>query len=130
MNWKQTSLILLPLLLSCSRPTENAPTSTKGPATPTDKPVVGELTRAVIQNDASRAARLIQMGADVNENVGTESNRITPLLAAIALGNQPMANTLLAKQASTKPSYEGYDAIDYADYLSLDTTLALMKNGK
>lgn len=122
-------------LVGCQRSTEQtqpvAPAESEKPTTASDKPssdkpVLGELTKAVIQNDSSRVSRLIEMGADVNENIGSEANRITPLLAAIVLGNEPLASALIIRGASPLATFEGYDAVDLADHLSMTKTLELI----
>lgn len=118
--------ITLVCVANCSN--SGAPSEKETPNKPagTDRPVIGELTKAVIQNDSSRVARLLEMGADINENIGNAENRITPLIAAIALGSEPMANALLIRGASPLYAYGGYDAIDFADHLSLTQTLNIM----
>ena len=109
------------------------PADPQGPTTASDKPssdrpVLGELTKAVIQDDSSRVSRLLEMGADVNENIGTEANRITPLLSAIVLGNETLASALILRGASPLSTFEGYDAVDLADHLLMTQTLELLSS--
>lgn len=123
-------LVVVAILFGCTRNPEPPTANPVSPKTGADKPVVGELTKAVIQNDASRVSRLIEMGADVNENIGSQPNRITPLLAAVAMGNQTLANALIMRGASPLFSYGGYDTLDYADHLSLSDTLNMLSTWK
>ncbi len=121
--------LTLALVLSCSPTRKGAEPEKPGPPTTTIQgPVSGELVKAVLHNDVARVIRLLQMGSDVNEDLGNESGPITPLLVAVALGNEAMANTLLMRGASTLVLFEGYDVLDFADHLSLATTLELIKN--
>lgn len=95
-----------------------------------DSPALGELVCAVVLNDGPRINRLLAMGSDINENIGTQENQITPLLAAIALGNEPLIASLLMHGASQASAYQGYSATDFADFLNLELATTLLDDGR
>lgn len=93
-------------------------------------PEVGELSRAVARGDESETIRLIKQGADINENVGSDENRITPLLIAVADGNEKITHRLIRSGASLDIQYMGYGPGDYAAYGGQDSTLQLIQSAK
>jgi hypothetical protein len=104
-----------------------AGTGTGGIASPThadgssraelvSRPRKGDLCRAIRDGaDAKTIAELVERGADVNENLGDEENRITPLIVA-SLSRSPHATNirafLLSRMAHADATYEGYTADD------------------
>ncbi len=87
-----------------------------------EKPNKGDLIRAIIANDHRAFDGALLRGADVNENIGTASNEITPLLTAVAYDHQQMAFDLIERGAATHPAYEGFTAKDFAYEISGDFT--------
>ena len=93
--------------------------SPDGPAS--DRPELGRLTAAVIAGDIARVDRLLELGADMNENLGTPTEAITPILVAISAGNPVMAHSLALRGAMAWPGNRGYSAIDYALFVGMDS---------
>lgn len=118
------SIGILVLLWGCSQ----SPSSIQPPASENQGPVKGELVRAVTIGDTARVTKLIQMGADLNENIGDETNRVTPLLVAVALQNISVANGLILRGASFRDSFEGYNAFDFAEHMSLESVLGTIRS--
>lgn len=80
-------------------------------------PHPGDLTKAVVKNDLEAVRKLIQAGADINENTSTEpDHRITPLIAAVVMGHSPIAFELLRSGAESYSRYDGYSSRDFALY--------------
>jgi hypothetical protein len=104
---------------------DNSPGGSQTPAIPipTDRPEKGKLTLAVVNGDDARVSRLLEMGADINENVGDERDQITPLLVGIALGNERIASSLIIRGATVTRFFHGYSAADFADYLGQKTVI-------
>ncbi len=82
------------------------------------KPIVkvekGDLIRAIIDDDLERVKLLLNAGADINENIGSETDEITPLIAAVILRREQIASHLIEKGAQLHPMYKGYQANDFA----------------
>jgi hypothetical protein len=77
-------------------------------------PAKGELTRAAARGDLAAVRALIARGADLNENAGTDSAPLTPLIAALVSRQESTAQALFQAGASTTLSIRGYDAEDIA----------------
>src|SRR5262245_3763409 len=76
-----------------------------------EKPAaLGDLVRASADGDLKRVAALLDAGAGVNENVGTETDQLTPLVAATTKGHAEIVALLLKRGAATHPTYKGYSA--------------------
>jgi ankyrin repeat protein len=73
-----------------------------------------ELIKAVYEGDKKAVVELINAGANINETIGTEQNRITPLLTAIILENTEIARLLIQFDADLSVTYQGYKALEYA----------------
>lgn len=80
-------------------------------------PQKGDMVRAVVNNQLECLKDLLQAGADINENVGDEDNMIDPLLAAVALQRDQIANFLMERGAATHRMFHGYRAKDFSLYL-------------
>lgn len=76
--------------------------------------VHGALSRAVAKHDLTLTRTLVESGADVNENVGSEERPITPLLIAVAQGDEDIAKYLIGHGADAAVAYDGYTAADFA----------------
>ena len=88
---------------------------------------LGDLSRAVARGDEYGAIRLLNRGADINENVGTDENRVTPLLIAVADGNEKITHMLIRSGASLDVQYQGYRPSDFTAYGNQDSTLRLIQ---
>jgi len=80
-------------------------------------PERGALVDASARGDYDLAYSLIRRGADVNENVGTAEDSITPLIAATAKGRDRVVALLLQNGADVQASYQGYSSVDLAIFL-------------
>ncbi len=103
-----SSLLLLSIIalgLSCSRQ-KISPSATSYNH--------GDLVRAAATGDRKRVVELLGQGVDINENVGSIQQSITPLIVSIVRGHSSIASLLLANGASTDPKFDGYSAYDYA----------------
>ena len=69
---------------------------------------------AAAVGDENRAKELIRTGADINENVGTPDEALTPLLAATIAGHPAIATLLLKNGAALEPCFRGHDAFVFA----------------
>jgi hypothetical protein len=58
------------------------------------RPEKGDLTRAIIRGDEVAVRDLLRRGADPNENLGSTDAPITPLLAAMSLDEEKIAQVL------------------------------------
>jgi len=101
------------ILTGCTESPKGGTPSIAGART-SQQPVHGALVRAVAAGDVSRARALLKQGADINENVGTETEEITPLLAAIATGNETIAVYLAERGAVFHSMFHGYRPRDYS----------------
>ena len=107
------------LLTACTEPKTLEPASPPVGA-PTSQRIVprhGDLTAAVVKNDLELVRKLLQAGADVDENTSTEpSHRITPVMAAVVMGHSEIAFELLKAGAEVYSRYDGYSARDFGLY--------------
>ncbi len=105
---------LLSLTCSCERfgKKDNAPNHKFG-----QTPTSGLLSAAVAANDLPRVRDLVAAGADVNENIGTEGEQITPIMISTARGYREIALFLVHEGARTTDSFKEYDARDFAAYV-------------
>jgi hypothetical protein len=85
----------------------------------------GELTRGVIRGDKPMVRDLLRHGADPDEDLGTPGAPITPLFAAMALGDVEMATLLVshADRLNLGTTYRGYTALDLASEWKQDTLI-------
>jgi ankyrin repeat protein len=83
-------------------------------------PTKGKLSLAVLKGDTAQVLELLKMGADINENIGTEEQVITPLLLAIAEANSAMTQLMLQNGAEQNLTYGGYKPKDLAHFQSLN----------
>lgn len=80
-------------------------------------PHPGDLTKAVVKNDLDMVRKLIQAGANVDENTSTNpEHRITPLMAAVVMGHSSIAFELLRVGAESYSRYDGFSSRDFAIY--------------
>jgi ankyrin repeat protein len=79
------------------------------------KPKHGELALATINGDYQQVNNLLKLGADVDENVGTEERPITPVMLAISFHKANIAE-LLIKVGGAKVNQDvlGYTLLQYA----------------
>ncbi|MBI1860337.1 MAG: hypothetical protein HYR96_05400 [Deltaproteobacteria bacterium] len=119
--------ILLCLLVGCDHSKDQPPT-VSGNVVAVDRPEIGLLTLAVLAADGARVDRLIEMGSDINENVGTAADALTPLLAAIATANAALAISLVIRGASPVIRFQGYSALDFALGLGMETLAWALEN--
>jgi hypothetical protein len=72
------------------------------------------LTLAVLKDDRKKVRELLEKGADVDENSGTEDEPITPIIFAISRHNPQMAITLINEgKADRKQDVFGYTLATY-----------------
>lgn len=71
------------------------------------------LSKAVALGNLAEVERLVRLGANVNENTGTPTDKITPLIIAAIKGREDIAQFLLAKGADPDDAYHGYTASDF-----------------
>lgn len=106
--------MILALLAACSNNTTSTDPNNK-PAAKTDATLVkGSLVKAVYEGELATVKRLVAAGADVNENIGTEVDEITPLLTAVAYGREDIALYLLDNKAVLHSAFKGYRSKEYA----------------
>jgi ankyrin repeat protein len=116
--WISVSLIFLAGLSACSRGSGG--------------PQPGSLLQAVSRGDHSQVLKLLSQGADVNESAAPEdssdsSERVTPLIMAVVMGQTQIAQTLLLNGASTHSSVMGYSAQDLALHLENEDMLRVFE---
>jgi ankyrin repeat protein len=78
------------------------------------KPLKGALTAAVIRKETAQIGTLLSQGADINENMGPESELMTPLLFAIQAQDDEIADLLIRNGANCKYYFHGYSLADLA----------------
>jgi hypothetical protein len=112
------TLIALSLLPACSghqndlgRAASEDRTKARGLVEP------GALFRAAANGNTETVADLIARGADLDENLGTRAEQVTPLLAAIVNGHGDAADLLIHAGAKVYPLFRGYSAKDFALFL-------------
>ena len=108
------ALFFVALLNACSTdsPVESQASTPSNEVAPISK---GDLFRAVARGERDRVSELLSRGADVNENVSTNKEEVTPLLAAIANGDEDIARILVLNGASVRASFKGYTPNDFAN---------------
>ncbi len=77
----------------------------------------GELTKAVLANDPKLVRELLENKADVNENLGTDIDRITPIIVSMALGHDEVTRILLNQNPKQWETYRGYSPRDFTFHL-------------
>jgi ankyrin repeat protein len=99
-----------------------------------ERPLEGELFRAVRRLDVDEVRRLLGQGADPNENVGTEDEPLHPLWLATAMAFQDQADSrprsimsiLRYRGASPYVDFEGVSALDIAIQSEQDELVRLL----
>ncbi len=117
-------IIALTALVSCSKTVLDT-TKLEIPAPP-----VGSLTVAAFEGDVRLVSELLQKGAYIDENIGDETNQITPLMAAIANKQDEVAKLLVEKGATLYPTYNLFNATDLARYQNQFEVLRSMNRGQ
>ncbi len=141
--WSKASNIgLIPLsviiLSACSKtvfkvdksatPTETD-TAAIGTATK-QAPALGELTVAAFEGDLEKVRTLLSAGAYINENIGTEADQVTPLIAAIANKQNNVADFLVDRGAAKHPSYMHFNSADLSRYQNQFETLRKLETSQ
>jgi hypothetical protein len=116
------TLVLLVLLSACNSSKDGTNTYMNGqPVVDADGNLISgladrsDLMKAIVQGNVTAVRRTIQLGANVNENVsGQEDAPITPLIAAVVLGNDQIAHELMLAGASPSIRYKGHRILDFA----------------
>jgi ankyrin repeat protein len=94
-------------------------------------PQSGELTVAAYEGDIEKVRSLLAAGAYINENIGTDENQVTPLIAALSNKQTIMAEFLLERGAATHSSYMFFSASDFARYQNqYETAVKIEKSAK
>ena len=84
------------------------------------RPPQGTLSLAVVQGDAVQVIRLLKEGADINENMGTAPEIVTPLFLAIASSNSAITQILLQNGADPSVTYRQYRPRDLAHFQGMN----------
>jgi len=79
-------------------------------------PALGELSKAVVRSNKGKVIELLDQGANVNENVGTDSEPITPLILAIGTKLDSLAIILLERGADPAQRAYGYQLLEFAHF--------------
>ena len=79
-----------------------------------EAPKKGSLFRAIVRDNFAEVINLTDAGADINENIGSPTDEITPLLAAVAFGNERITNLLIERGAAAHSAFQKYTAKDFA----------------
>lgn len=80
-------------------------------------PEPGDVLRAVVNDHFDCLKDLARAGANINENMGTDTEQMTPLMAAVALQREPIAQYLLERGAALHPMFSGYRARDFVFHI-------------
>lgn len=98
-----------PLALGQKSPEANgSPGSPESTAADASLTVPGDLTRAAFVGNMAKVLELLQLGADVNEQVGLTGEKISPLMAAVVGGHREVALALLSKGADQRTPFQRY----------------------
>jgi ankyrin repeat protein len=92
-------------------------------------PKRGDLTLAAANGQISRVQELLRLGADPNESIVSEGNRITPLMAAILHPRGEIVRALISRGATDTGEYLGYTGRDFALYKNQDDIVNLLDAG-
>lgn len=107
---KSSILAIFLLVVGCS----------KTPPPPADTPLAplapkrADLMKSIINDDYPRFQEALTRGANINQNFGGPGKEITPLLTAIAFRRGRMVEELINRGVAIHPSYQGYNARDFA----------------
>lgn len=120
---------MLAVLIGCTR---TPPLSSPSPSPAAQRESLpkikhGEVVKAVIQGNEEKVLKLLNAGADINENIADGADRVTPLIAAIVTHNSSMAAILIRNGAALDPTYQGYSAEDLAHYFNDEDTSQLIR---
>lgn len=74
----------------------------------------GAVIRSVISGSTDQVRTALAKGGDVNENIGTDKDQVTPLLVAVAQDKLEIVQLLLSKGANSQTSFHGYRPEDIA----------------
>lgn len=126
-------VLLVPVLLllnACTEaiPTWDRPQAEVAPSTPPcPAPRCGELLRAAADGDVSRVQKLLAQGVDIDAGASRTTHTVTPLMTAIILKKNDVAQLLIVKGASFEPAFHGYTVRDFAFLLNPDL-ITLIEN--
>ena len=104
-------------------------------STITVAPKLGELSLAVTRGNLEEVQRLVSAGVDINENIGTPSQPITPLMLALYYAGRPnetIASYLLDQGADPdvqfKSSRSGVPIMSIRDWICAERESAQSNN--
>jgi len=82
----------------------------------------GNLTGATVRGDLEKVRRLLQSGANPNEDVGRGSDSITPLMAAVILSRDEIGLELMNFGARAEARFKGYSIREFANEVLSDAS--------
>lgn len=91
-----------------------------------NRPKRGDLTLAAANGQTSRVQDLLRQGADPNESMLSNGNRMTPLMAAILHPRAEIIRALISRGATDTGEYLGYTGRDFALYKNQDDIVNLL----
>lgn len=91
------------------------------PETP-KAPTLGLLTVAAGEGRLEDVRKLLRQGANIDENIGTNTDQITPLLAALAAGEKRVAEFLIRNGARLDARFKKHDVRSFL-FLNSETDL-------
>jgi ankyrin repeat protein len=80
----------------------------------------GNLTGATARGDLEKVRRLLQSGANANEDVGQGADSITPLMAAVILNRNEIGLELMNFGARADARFKGYSIREFANEVLSD----------
>jgi ankyrin repeat protein len=93
-------------------------------------PKRGDLTLAAATGQTLRVQELLRQGADPNESVLSNGNRMTPLMAAILHPRAEIVRALMSRGATDTGEYLGYTGRDFALYKNQDEIVNLLDGAR